>query len=252
MSINIQSKFVRIANGALSLGQYADGSLAVQVRDSDQPVETLSINLGAYGLAAPEGHFYCKDYSEHEGLPEALVKAGVASIVHEVTFGPFGSKAFLMHLNQPGVDNSAKYEGYQALHIGLLPDTENGVNNAQIVLNERTWSPHEEESVTLLGIDSEVKHEAWVSGSMGCWGPADQDTDGDNTLHVVVHFPRIDDQEVLVDFIVAAYIAVGDNLDPETGVPMMHGYLTDAVDYSEDVKEIHLVEGGVAIRDYER
>lgn len=26
----------------------------------------------------------------------------------------------------------------------------------------------------------------FVSGSWACWGPADQDTDGDNTLHVLV------------------------------------------------------------------
>ena len=39
-----------------------------------------------------------------------------------------------------------------------------------------------------------VETEAFVSGSWGCWGPADQETDGDESLHVVIIVGADDDE----------------------------------------------------------
>jgi hypothetical protein len=39
----------------------------------------------------PQGHVFVKDYSEHEGLAQALVNAGLVRIVEPITFGPFGT-----------------------------------------------------------------------------------------------------------------------------------------------------------------
>lgn len=72
--------------GTLRMMKYPDGNNALQIMDKYGP-ETLSINLGAYNLNTPEGHIFVKDYSEHEGLPDALVEAGVVEKVSEVTFG---------------------------------------------------------------------------------------------------------------------------------------------------------------------
>jgi hypothetical protein len=37
--------------------------------------------------------------------------------------------------------------------------------------------------------------QGYVSGSWACWGPADQRTDGDNSLHVVMLVDAADDEE---------------------------------------------------------
>lgn len=36
-----------------------------------------------------------------------------------------------------------------------------------------------------------------VSGSWACWGPADQETDGDNSLHVVTVVGTDDEQQIM-------------------------------------------------------
>lgn len=98
--VTIQSRYVHIKDGRLILSQYTDGSPALEVESVDDDgfpdTETLSINLATYGLKAPEGHVYVKDYSEHEGLPTALVAAGVAEYVDEVYLGPFNTRFVLM------------------------------------------------------------------------------------------------------------------------------------------------------------
>lgn len=39
---------------------------------------------------------------------------------------------------------------------------------------------------------------AFVSGSWACWGPADQETEGDDSLHVVFHTPEVTPEAVLI------------------------------------------------------
>lgn len=81
--------------GSLMKGQFGDGQLALALMTPEGP-ERLSTNLIAYGLVAPEGHTYVKDSSEHAGLPDALVEAGIATKVEQVAFGPFDATGWLM------------------------------------------------------------------------------------------------------------------------------------------------------------
>lgn len=76
-------------SGSLRMMHYPDGNNALQIMDSQGP-ETLSVNLGHYGMNTPEGQVFVKDYSEHEGLPDALVEAGVVEKLHQVYFA-YGS-----------------------------------------------------------------------------------------------------------------------------------------------------------------
>ena len=80
--------------------RYGNGTLAVIAESATESNrEVLSINLEAYGLVPDSAdQFYVKNYSEHEGLADALVAAGVAEKVphRKVRFG-YGS-AYLMKL----------------------------------------------------------------------------------------------------------------------------------------------------------
>lgn len=92
----IKARYVDVVNARVVRGQYADGSLSLSVVSDDPQDLTISINLSAYGLTAPESHIFVKDYSEHEGLPQALIEAGIAEPVERVEFGPFDGAAWLM------------------------------------------------------------------------------------------------------------------------------------------------------------
>lgn len=101
MRYNIKARFVDIEGGAIDDNvHYGNGDRALAVWHAEcygRP-ETLSVNLEQLGLRPPEGHVYVKDVSEHEGLPDALVKAGIAEKVREVEFGDYDSKAWLMRV----------------------------------------------------------------------------------------------------------------------------------------------------------
>jgi hypothetical protein len=75
-----------------------------------------------------------------------------------------------------------------ALHFGIVP--------IRPGLTPGIWNhedPTTEKEVDLSWIDPErVDTRTYVSGSWACWGPDDQDTDGDNTLHVVVYVTSFD------------------------------------------------------------
>lgn len=92
----VKMKYGEPIVGTIRTAQYGDGSLAVQIWDGEGP-ETLSINLISYGLRAPEGHMFVKNYSEHEGLPDAIQEAGIATKIREVSIG-YGS-GWLMKLD---------------------------------------------------------------------------------------------------------------------------------------------------------
>lgn len=65
-----------IPNVEVWISHYADGNIAVQLRDDEGPYATVSVNLPE-SLALPDGWFYAKTWSENEGLVEALISAGV-------------------------------------------------------------------------------------------------------------------------------------------------------------------------------
>lgn len=99
----IDARYVHMEGAKVELGTYADGSLALVASDTDEDgilnQETFSVNLApAYGLVPPEGHVYVKNYSEHEGLPEALEALGIVKIVEWVKFGPYNMPAALVEV----------------------------------------------------------------------------------------------------------------------------------------------------------
>lgn len=65
---------------------------------------------------------------------------------------------------------------------------------------------------------------AYVSGSWACWGPADQESDGDSSLHVVVDVP---DEQFSTDVVREAYRALRSRLADED-------YLGDAICVTTD------------------
>ncbi len=68
-----------------------------------------------------------------------------------------------------------------ALHFGVYPrdllDPRLSVDNHEDAGSEHPF---------LLPTYTHGNYAAFVSGSWGCWGPADQDSDGDESLHVLV------------------------------------------------------------------
>ena len=71
-------------------GRYADGSLALQLMDDYELVATVSVNLTGYHIEVGPGCFWVRNYSESEGLGQALVMAGVLERTgRSVHFGPF-------------------------------------------------------------------------------------------------------------------------------------------------------------------
>lgn len=98
----ITARYVRMKNAQVTLEKYADGSLALVAEDVDEDgipnVETFSVNLSAYDMYPPEGHVFVKDYSEHEGLAQALVDAGLVTIVNPIAIGEFGSPGYLVNI----------------------------------------------------------------------------------------------------------------------------------------------------------
>ena len=75
-----------------------------------------------------------------------------------------------------------------ALHFGIMP-TQPGFTPSIYGHDDPAQS---ETLVDLSWIDPKrVDPKAYVSGSWACWGPDDQDTDGDNSLHVVVYVTEV-------------------------------------------------------------
>lgn len=76
-----------------------------------------------------------------------------------------------------------------ALHFGLYPKDQPGYPNA-------SYAGHSDAAteVNLTGIllSPFTECPTFVSGSWGCWGPDDQDSDGDQSLHVTVYLATMD------------------------------------------------------------
>ena len=60
----------------------------------EQGAERLSTDLSVYGYVAEPGQVFIKDWSEHAGLADALVLAGVVSPLESLRVGPFSSRAY--------------------------------------------------------------------------------------------------------------------------------------------------------------
>lgn len=60
--------------------------------------EVLTVSLLRDGYVAFPGQIFVRDYSEHFGLPAALVAAGICEEVEEISIGPFGSRVVRMRV----------------------------------------------------------------------------------------------------------------------------------------------------------
>jgi hypothetical protein len=96
-SYTINAVFLK-GEGILERTTYPNGSPAVVFHHGGYEHEALSVNLGAYGLVPPQGCIYVRDGSEHEGVPEAVVEAGIGTIVGKVHYGPYDSSASIIKL----------------------------------------------------------------------------------------------------------------------------------------------------------
>ena len=60
--------------------------------------EVLTVSLLRDGYVAFPGQIFVRDYSEHFGLPAALVAAGICEEVEEISVGPFDSRVVRMRV----------------------------------------------------------------------------------------------------------------------------------------------------------
>lgn len=83
--------FKDVAEVYLTTANYLDGVLALTaelVYKDDYPEPGIfSINLSGYDMYPSEGCVFIKDYSEHEGVAQALESAGAGRIVRQVPIG---------------------------------------------------------------------------------------------------------------------------------------------------------------------
>jgi hypothetical protein len=101
MSYTIKARWVDIEDAEIDANvRYANGEpcLAVWHAECYGRPEVLSVNLVEYGLVPPTGHVYVRDYAQHEGLVAALMEAGIAEPVEQVTYGDYDAQAWLMRV----------------------------------------------------------------------------------------------------------------------------------------------------------
>lgn len=113
-----------------------------------------------------------------------------------------------------------------ALHFGVYPRDREGFDGVSVDNYENA----SEEHPFLLHTYTHGIYSAFVSGSWGCWGPADQDTDGDNSLHVLVVLGASDtaDSDLAQDVLLSLHDTV--NL---TGRVLDYAWITTAEDWAE-------------------
>lgn len=78
----------------------AQNMLEMLFPDGDS--EILTVDLLASGYVAFPGEVFVRDYSEHSGLPAALVAAGVCGEVEKLSVGPFSSSVSRMRVIAAG------------------------------------------------------------------------------------------------------------------------------------------------------
>lgn len=77
---------------------YPNQRALVLVDPQDNDTSHLSTNLEAYGLHAPEGSIFIKDWSENAGVTAQLVAQGLVEIESTHTVGPFNLTAYQVRL----------------------------------------------------------------------------------------------------------------------------------------------------------
>ena len=73
----------------------------LEITHPDSDLEVLSIDLLLQGYIAFPGEAFVKDWSEHAGLTDALVMAGIVAPVKCIEVGPFRSRAYRVLVLEP-------------------------------------------------------------------------------------------------------------------------------------------------------
>jgi len=76
--------------------------LAFRYADGRLPAETITSNLGFYGLVEQHDTVFIKEYNEHKGLAMSLVATGQFEIVATHATGPFQSQSFELRVLDKG------------------------------------------------------------------------------------------------------------------------------------------------------
>lgn len=95
---------VRLRQGDLDLSgtvTYDHRMQRLEITYVDDDTETLSVDLMAYGYLTWPGEAFVKDWSEHAGLTDALVSAGIVAPVEHFEVGPFRSRAYRVRVLEP-------------------------------------------------------------------------------------------------------------------------------------------------------
>lgn len=88
VTVDLFTEYLELEGEMLYVGRYAtDGTLALGFMNEFDEIEVLSVNLGGYGLTPEPNHVFVKDYSEHEGLTDALVASRAVKVVEPVQIG---------------------------------------------------------------------------------------------------------------------------------------------------------------------
>lgn len=111
-------------------------------------------------------------------------------------------------------------------HFGVIPEFDH-INERRIPIidcgfnEDNTPRRHDDpSSETMLWRAPGVT--AWVSGSWKCWGEQDQETEGDQSLHVVVFTPERPTEKQLFEFYDALRLDVHDG----EGAVVEHAFIT--------------------------
>lgn len=102
----------------------------------------------------------------------------------------------IIHNNFPLVNET--HQVYYVTHFGIMPESDDLNHQKPPILLSGGRSHFMPDDETMLWRSRNTT--AWVSGSWKCWGPHDQDDEGDMSLHVKIYTPGLPDSEALETF----------------------------------------------------
>lgn len=124
-----------------------------------------------------------------------------------------------------------------ALHFGVYPRDPQGFDDVLVDGHGDASTEHP----FLLNAYRYGNRSAFVSGSWGCWGPADQGTDGDNSLHVLVVLGSV--EKVTTELVDALLLALSEVTEARI---LDYAWVTSAEDWA-DTRAIATFAGGVYV-----
>lgn len=88
-------------NCIIAIRQYNNGRPAIQLWCDEGPMGTATKNFP--DIEAAEDEIFVADYSEHEGMPKALIDAGIGEEIGEFEAGGFGARIAVLKVTHPWV-----------------------------------------------------------------------------------------------------------------------------------------------------